>query len=854
MRHAAPRSAPLALTLNLSLALLAACGDKDAGDDGDGTGGAETDADGDGFSAGDDCDDSDPAIHPDAAEICDGVDNNCDELVDDEDPGVDLSTGGTFYTDADGDGHGDAEAAVQACVVPDGASEAGDDCDDTAADINPSATEVCDDADVDEDCSGDADDADPGVDPASQTTTYPDADGDGYGDASDPGTAACDPPSGVVGDHGDCDDADPAIHPDATEVCDALDVDEDCDGDADDADDSVDPATQGLGYPDTDGDGYGADSDAGALYCDLPSGVVADHTDCDDSDAGVSPAATEVCDGSDVDEDCDGNSDDDDASVDPATQTLGHVDDDGDGYGDATDAGALYCALPSGVVADGTDCDDGDAAIHPGATEICDGADNDCDASTSEAGMVTFTSASGVSSEATATFSGGTAATPMEVVLATAGTVSFCDDTFFVNLDVEADVTLEGVLGTEVLDGGGAGTVVAIETDAISVVIQDLTIQGGDADVTMAGYLAGGGVACAATAGLQLDQVHIRDSEGFLGGGLASDGCTVDLVDSEISDNAADFGGGMFAGNGDATLEGTAVELNTAASSGGGLYAWTGAVVDFGDGVIADNAAGYGGGVFIDQADVRCTGTGTAGAAILSNSSLEGGGGMRIGTGSAASLFTATLCDLGEAGALDDNADEDIYLADPGIPYVVGDGATFSCDDAACGTMLTSAVGGSRSSDAAVAFIKGNVFLADTHATLHGFRHRLGPDSTCVLDHYMLSSATGIGTWDVAWSQIGLTPTSIGTDWQESGDIDMLVESGTYYALVTGFRCTSAGQGVGYSYTNAATADDAGFGSHHASYNDPAYAAVLGATTSGASVGVGSGRARYRMEVDITEL
>ena len=54
------------------------------------------------------------------------------------------------------------------------------------------------------------------------------------------------------------------------------------------------------------------------------------------------------------------------------------ADADGDGYGDPT-VYASECEPPSGHVADGTDCDDADSSVHPGAEEACDGVDRDCD-------------------------------------------------------------------------------------------------------------------------------------------------------------------------------------------------------------------------------------------------------------------------------------------------------------------------------------------------------------------------------------------------------------------------------------------------------------------------------------------
>ncbi|MFT6234513.1 MAG: hypothetical protein ACJAZO_005036, partial [Myxococcota bacterium] len=84
------------------------------------------DSDLDGFLADDDCDDTNAFINPDADELCDGVDNNCDGSID----GADAIDALTFYADADGDGHGDANSPVEACALPDGLSTLSDDCDD----------------------------------------------------------------------------------------------------------------------------------------------------------------------------------------------------------------------------------------------------------------------------------------------------------------------------------------------------------------------------------------------------------------------------------------------------------------------------------------------------------------------------------------------------------------------------------------------------------------------------------------------------------------------------------------------------------------------------------------------------
>jgi hypothetical protein len=171
-----------------------------------------TDADGDGYTTEDgDCDDSNDAVSPGTEEICDGIDNNCNDWIDED-------VTETFYADSDGDGYGDEGSTVVACDSPDGYVSVGDDCDDTAAAAFPGNAESCDG--VDNNCDGEADEG-------LTETFYADSDGDGYGDGDDT-MVSCTPLSGYVEDTGDCDDTAPTIFPGAAEVCDGLD--NNCDG------------------------------------------------------------------------------------------------------------------------------------------------------------------------------------------------------------------------------------------------------------------------------------------------------------------------------------------------------------------------------------------------------------------------------------------------------------------------------------------------------------------------------------------------------------------------------------------------------------------------------------------------
>ena len=325
-----------------------------------------------------DCDDDDFGVNDDAVEVCDGVDNDCDTLVDDDDPGVDTSSEATYYDDVDGDGYGDDASSTQACSQPTDTVTIAGDCDDDDFDIKPGATEVCDD--IDNDCDGDIDDADAGLDTSSASAWYPDSDSDGYPDNAAAPQHACDQPTGylAVAADSDCDDTDATINPGVDEACDL--IDNDCDGLIDDDDDNIDLATTTAWYPDGDTDGYPDLEATPVQQCSAPTGHIDAtglSTDCDDSNALRNPGVTEVCDG--IDNDCDDAIDADDDSL-TGAYTY-YADEDGDSYGDP-DASTLSCdASPvAGQVDNSDDCDDTTTDVRPGATEVCDGRRNDCSA------------------------------------------------------------------------------------------------------------------------------------------------------------------------------------------------------------------------------------------------------------------------------------------------------------------------------------------------------------------------------------------------------------------------------------------------------------------------------------------
>ena len=460
---------------------------------------------------------------------------------------------------------------------------------------------------------------------------------------------------------------------------------------------------------DLDGDGYGDDADGDGVadiveVCDdnAPAHFPGNELgpDCNDGNADINPAGTELC--NDIDDDCDGevdegasdartfyadtdgdgfgdaansqqactagdgfvsdptDCDDADAAINPdatevcdevdndcngtvdegtaADAIFWHADADGDGYGNP-DSTRRACSPPDGYVEPGDDCNDTDDTVHPGAEEVrCDGSDNDCDPATATLAGILEEDGSITESLGEAVFR----ARPGEVI-------QLCEGAFTGPVNLRLEQGILGIGGAELttITGDGSGPVVTI-VDAGTV--SGVTLTGG-VGAELDGVRYGGAVYASGEGIPRLDDVILHGNSADVGGAVFADTTSFDLRNCHVFDNSAtQRGGGVAVGSTDLSARGSTIEANEAPRCGG-VSTGDGAVFRGRDSLIRDH-------VVTEEGGGMCLGPGAriSTATITGNRARSGGG-----------VYAQDGAQLGAADISDNSA-----TSDGGGVYAVG--------------------------------------------------------------------------------------------------------------------------------------------------------------------------------------
>lgn len=645
-----------------------------------------------------------------------------------------------------------------------------------------------------------------GTDDCPKVTWFMDADGDGFGgDATEGG---CDAPDGFVTEGGDCDDADPAAHPDALERCNG--VDDDCDGSADDG------LPEAVGWLDADGDGYGdwtaPTTDPG---CALPEGFVADDQDCEDADPAIHPGALEVCNG--YDDDCDWLVDDEDTTISGGV-TL-YEDWDRDGYGNPDVTKETCSAEVEGYVGNTTDCDDEDDAVNPAHAEVCfDGTDNDCDAVTDDKfGQCAPVYDGSVPDAGVYPDPCDTTAVPVDVSLCTSGVaavlptgstyprvqdamdaaspgdvVSVCPGTWAESLTQSVSPLILAGYGAElsVLDGAGARVIEMLD-EGNDLVIADLTVQGGAADVgaglkgndatlciarsTFADNVAadgGGAIYLLGSGSLKIDDslFHGNLAAGY-GGAIEIPGRTngvgIEITDSLFAANAGDHGGAMQIDSTSAVvIANTGFTTNMAASGGGLDYGGSGPseTLELDSVTFSGNYAYHaGGGLHVNSSTSETVAV--INCVFEDNETHDHGGALTFM--SDGGVFTAVTTDF--RGNISSYGGA-VYAYVQGTEDLDFQECTFDSNTAKSGAALFLLASGSGGATSA-------------RATNSTFTANVGTDSSC-----------GAVSLQMSWRDAVATLISVNSDWG-SASTDNLPDDvcGYSYEAAASFECTDSG-------------------------------------------------------------
>ncbi len=433
-------------------------------------------------------------------------------------------------------------------------------------------------------------------------------------------------------------------------------------GDVEDTGDAIDVVEPGDTGDGNGGDDTGNGGDTGNGDTGGPNEV---PEDCVPTD--------EICDG--LDNDCDGWVDNN-----PIDGTTYWLDEDGDGYGDP-DSARSFCWHPSNRVTNDDDCDDEVATAFPGAEEICDGVQSDCDSTTwtTDAGMVTFTStATGAHEDWSTAFSAGTALAPADILVDEAGALRICEGTWHVSLELTDSVDVSGHGGRDlvVLSGADLATIAWVRTDAVSASFTGLTFQDGDAEFEDAGNdkELGGAIHCAAASDISVDDcVFSGNTSPRWGGAIGVDGCDLTVTDASFDDNHGHNGGGaVMVMAADATVSmsdftGNSCDIEHDHEGGGALLAGGDALLTVSDSTFSLNACDNGGAAAL----MATAGLGEPSATFTDATFSE-----NVGADAAAILVdegTLTLTDC----AVSDHADSAIDVKDATADFT---GTTFTAN------------------------------------------------------------------------------------------------------------------------------------------------------------------------------
>ncbi len=328
--------------------------------------------------------------------------------------------------------------------------------------------------------------------------------------------------------------------------------------------------------------------------------------------------------------------DKDGGGADTGSTADGGSGDGGSGDG-GQDSGIVYYDNDNDGYTQDVDCDDIDPEVNPGATEICNGKDDDCDDTTNEADWINI---------------GDTTYGSLQAAIDVAtidDVVEVCQGSFSEQLVIDHDLNLISELGAElaIIDGSGsAGSTVTVLGG--TVIIQGFSIVGGSgADHEDEGDTQGGGLFVDSSGQTIISESLIYGNSADRGGGIyVSEGSSLRLQYTTVASNTASEGGGISGRTANVTFNSSEVSANEATTQGGGF---AGEEVDyvFNSGTVWANVAPRGGGaVMVDDSSLHVTGS-----------------------------------DWGEGD--DDNTPDDVWTQ--GGSYVeYGEGSTFSCSPAGC--------------------------------------------------------------------------------------------------------------------------------------------------------------------------